>query len=133
VVFCDLPSVPPGPVGKFLLTQMAAVAELEAGLISQRTKAALAAAKARGVKLGNPHLLAGSAEHARAAAAIKSRQARAKATDVVPYIEAARRAGTCTLAEFAEALTNRGVSTPAGKSVWRPEQVRRILAMTANS
>jgi len=38
VVFCDLPQVPPGPVGKFLLTQMAAVAELEAGLISQRTR-----------------------------------------------------------------------------------------------
>jgi DNA invertase Pin-like site-specific DNA recombinase len=33
LVFCDLPSVPPGPMGRFLLTQMAAVAELEAGLI----------------------------------------------------------------------------------------------------
>ena len=32
LVFCDLPSVPPGPMGRFLLTQMAAVAELEAGL-----------------------------------------------------------------------------------------------------
>ena len=32
LVFCDLPSVPPGPMGKFLLTQMASVAELEAGL-----------------------------------------------------------------------------------------------------
>jgi DNA invertase Pin-like site-specific DNA recombinase len=41
VVFCDLPTVPPGPVGKFLVTQMAAVAELEAGLIAQRTRAAL--------------------------------------------------------------------------------------------
>jgi DNA invertase Pin-like site-specific DNA recombinase len=39
VVFCDLPTVPPGPVGKFLVTQMAAVAELEAGLIAQRTRA----------------------------------------------------------------------------------------------
>jgi DNA invertase Pin-like site-specific DNA recombinase len=47
LVFCDLPSVPPGPMGRFLLTQMAAVAELEAGLIGERTKNALAAAKAR--------------------------------------------------------------------------------------
>lgn len=52
VVFCDLPHVPPGAVGKFILTQMAAVAELEAGLISERTKAALAAYKARGGVLG---------------------------------------------------------------------------------
>jgi DNA invertase Pin-like site-specific DNA recombinase len=44
-----LPHVPPGAMGRFLLTQMAAVAELEAGLTSERTKAALAAAKARGV------------------------------------------------------------------------------------
>ena len=55
LVFCDLPSVPPGAMGRFLLTQMAAVAELEVGLIGERTKAALAAAKARGVKLGNPN------------------------------------------------------------------------------
>jgi DNA invertase Pin-like site-specific DNA recombinase len=39
-------------VGRFLLTQMDAVAGLEAGLTSERTKAALAAARARGVKLG---------------------------------------------------------------------------------
>jgi DNA invertase Pin-like site-specific DNA recombinase len=52
VVFCDLPQVPPGPSGKFVIAIMAAVAELEAGLISERTKAALAQAKARGVRLG---------------------------------------------------------------------------------
>ncbi|MCK8787320.1 recombinase family protein [Roseomonas sp. NAR14] len=52
VAFLDLPTIPAGPVGKFLLTQMAAVSELEAGLIGQRTRAALAAAKARGKTLG---------------------------------------------------------------------------------
>ena len=45
LLFCDLPNVPPGAMGRFLLTQMASVAELEAGLTSERTtKAALAAA-----------------------------------------------------------------------------------------
>jgi DNA invertase Pin-like site-specific DNA recombinase len=47
VRFADLPMIE-GATGKFLLQQMAAVAELEAGMISARTKAALAAAKRRG-------------------------------------------------------------------------------------
>ena len=128
VAFCDLPQVPPGPVGKFLLTQMAAVAELEAGLISQRTRAALAAAKARGKRLGTPRLRAGSPEHARAAAAAKSARARSRAADVAPYLDAARRAGARTLHELAAALTARGVPTPGGRGEWRPEQVRRVLA-----
>src|SRR6266550_6101600 len=51
VRFADLPAIE-GPTGRFMLQQMAAVAELEAGLISSRTKSALAAAKARGVMLG---------------------------------------------------------------------------------
>lgn len=55
VAFCDFPQIPEGAVGKFMLTMLAAVAEFEAGLISKRTKDALAAAKARGVKLGCPN------------------------------------------------------------------------------
>lgn len=51
VRFADLPSIE-GPTGRFMLQQMASVAELEAGLISSRTKAALAAAKAHGKRLG---------------------------------------------------------------------------------
>jgi DNA invertase Pin-like site-specific DNA recombinase len=51
VLFADLPELN-GAMGRFMLTTMASVAELEAGLISERTKAALKAAKTRGVRLG---------------------------------------------------------------------------------
>ncbi len=120
VVFCDLPQLPPGPMGKFFLTLMAAVAELEAGLISQRTKAALAAAKARGKRLGNPNTLQ------RGAGPARKRQARAKAREVIPFIRAAEKAGCKTLQEKAEALNARGVKTPNGGDTWAPEQIRRV-------
>jgi DNA invertase Pin-like site-specific DNA recombinase len=127
VIFCDLPALPVGPVGRFMLTQMAAVAELEAGLTSRRTRAVLAAAKARGVKLGNPQLRAGSSESACKAAAAKAQQARDRAASVAPYIAAARKAGAVTLAALAEALTARGVSTPSGRGAWHPAMVSRVL------
>ncbi len=73
-MFCDLPTVPAGPVGKFLVTQMAAGAELEAGLISHRTHAALAVAKARCVRLGNPSPTPATAEMGAAARQARSRQ-----------------------------------------------------------
>src|SRR5215831_2984635 len=38
IAFADLPQVPPGAMGQFFLTQMIAVAELEAGLLSERTR-----------------------------------------------------------------------------------------------
>jgi DNA invertase Pin-like site-specific DNA recombinase len=44
VLFCDMPDVS-GAMGRFILTGMANVAELEAGLISERTKAGLAQSK----------------------------------------------------------------------------------------
>jgi len=128
VIFCDLPTIPAGPVGKFLLTQMAAVAELEGGLISQRTKAALTAAKARGVKLGNPNLRAGTPDQARAAAAAKSRQARGRAADLSPVLIEIRAAGVTTLEGMARALTARGVPTPSGRGAWYPATVGRIEA-----
>src|SRR6201987_1813871 len=51
VRFAELPQIE-GATARFMLQQMVAVAELEAGMISTRTKAALAAAKARGKRLG---------------------------------------------------------------------------------
>ena len=56
VRFADLPPIE-GGTGRFMLQQMVAVAELEAGMISARTKAALAAAKKRGTKLGDLALI----------------------------------------------------------------------------
>jgi DNA invertase Pin-like site-specific DNA recombinase len=86
VRFADLPAIE-GPTGRFMLQQMAAVAELEAGMISARTKAALAAAKAGGKKLGGKRAGAKLSAEARAMgrAAIKV-SANARATDLAPTL-----------------------------------------------
>ena len=72
VRFCDLPQIE-GPTGRFLLQSMMAVAELEAGMISARTKAALAASKARGKKLGGFRGRPGTAEDTARARAARTR------------------------------------------------------------
>lgn len=76
VLFCDLPQIPAGAVGRFMLQQMSAVAELEAGLISERTKAALAAKVARDGqwdRRAKHHLVAGVGQKA-ATEAVRSGQ-----------------------------------------------------------
>ena len=127
VVFCDLPTVPAGPVGKFLLTQMAAVAELEAGLISQRTRAALAVAKARGVRLGNPSPPPATPAMAAAARAARSRQVAERAADVLAVMRQVQAEGAGSLRAIAAGLHAHGVRTPAGKEQWSAAQVRRLL------
>jgi DNA invertase Pin-like site-specific DNA recombinase len=102
----------------------ASLAEKERVLISERTKAALAATKRSGQKLGT----AGSVETAARARAARSEQAtKANATTraVIPEIQ---RAGKSTLAAIAQELEARGVRTPAGRSTWAPAQVSRLLA-----
>src|SRR5262245_35102063 len=130
LVFCDLPSVPPGPMGRFLLTQMAAVAELEVGLIGQRTKEALAAAKARGVKLGNPNgaraLRGRQTGNAEAVAKIKQKAAQ-RAMGLQGIIAGLRRSGVTSVRAIAEELNRRGISAARG-GLWHPTAVARVLA-----
>jgi DNA invertase Pin-like site-specific DNA recombinase len=130
LVFCDLPHVPPGAMGRFLLTQMASVAELEAGLTSERTKAALAAAKARGVKLGNPNgaqcLRGKQVGNKEAVAAVKQR-AQERAMNLRSILEDIRGEGITSIRKIAEELNRRGILTPRGGE-WQPTTVVRLLA-----
>ena len=121
VRFADLPAIE-GPTGRFMLQQMAAVAELEAGLISARTKAALAAVKARGVKLGSPTPEKGSA------AGVAARKAKAEqhVQAVLPVIREIQESGVASLAGVARALDARGIPT-ARSGAWHANSVRRIL------
>lgn len=137
VAFCDLPHIPPGAMGRFLLTQMAAVAELEAGLVSERTKAALAAAKARGVKLGGDRGYRPAAPPDWQAGAKAAAEARTQAADhaahrVASAIEAARAelGEAAGLHAIARHLTAAGVATPRG-GAWTATAVRRALARIA--
>lgn len=113
-VALDMPTA-----NRFTIHILAAVAEHEATLISERTKAALAAAKARGVVLGNPET-APQAREANVAAAERHR------ADIVPVARKLREAGR-TLASIAAELTYQGFTTRRGGK-WSPTAVARLLA-----
>ena len=122
---CDMPDADP-----FRLHIEAAIAEEEARKISARTKAALAAAKARGIALGGfrgRHLTAmervkGSIK----ANAARASNARARALSFMPLIEEVRAAGANTMSAIARALNARGVRTALGGE-WQAVQVQRLL------
>lgn len=129
-IACDNPHA-----NKLTIHILAAVAEDEAERISARTKAALAAAKARGVKLGSarPGHWNGR-EGARMAGLDRAREASSKAistaaveayADLVPSMVAMRAEGL-TLAGIAEKLTAEGHTTRRGKP-WNAVQVSRVL------
>jgi DNA invertase Pin-like site-specific DNA recombinase len=106
---------------------MAALAEHEAKAISDRTKAALGAAKARGKKLGGRRWAIesvaskGNVESAKA----RTEQARKRADDLAPIIEAIKAAGATSLCQIADGLNRRGIKIARGGQ-WSAVQVMRI-------
>ena len=113
-----------GPdVDSFMLHVYAALAEKERAMISARTRDAQAAAKARGVRLGNRTNLG---EATRRSAEVRSAAAARHAANVLPVIEEVRRGGATSLRQVAAALTARGVRTPRG-GAWTAAAVRNVL------
>jgi DNA invertase Pin-like site-specific DNA recombinase len=114
-VACDNPHATRLP-----LHILAAVAEHEREMISARTKAALQAAKARGVRLGRNAERLASANHA---AALD------RADQIKGLLAELNRSGM-TAREIAAELTARGIMTPRGGR-WHPQTVRRVMERVA--
>lgn len=111
---------------RFMLHVYAAMAEEEGRLISERTRAALAAAKSRGVKLGGRR----TCDQYERAGEAATRQADAFAASVAPILADAQKAGAVSLREIADALNDRGVKTARGRR-WRQTTVKRLLGRLA--
>lgn len=107
---------------KLMIHVLSAFAEHERDLISDRTRSALSAARARGVTLGNPNL---SHARERATAVIKA-GALARAKNVLPVISDIQRSGAITMQDIASALNLRGIPTARGGK-WYPTSVRNVL------
>lgn len=117
VAFCDLPQMPSGSMGKFFLTMMAAVAELEGGMISERTKAALDAAKRNGKKLG-----VSGVERAKENKGI----ADIRACELGGVIHDLRTNGAKTLKEVSDGLNGLKMKSAMG-GIWYPQTVNRLI------
>jgi DNA invertase Pin-like site-specific DNA recombinase len=128
VRFADLPQIE-GATGRFLLQQMVAVAELEVSLISQRTRAALAAARRRGVLLGGDRGVKPTTKMRRRSAEIRQQRAAERATDIGPTIASIQASGARSLRAIAAALNTKGIPTARGAGTWNAEQVSRVLAL----
>jgi DNA invertase Pin-like site-specific DNA recombinase len=118
----------------FVLHIKASVAEEERRKISERTRAALAAAKARGVVLGGFRGLPGSGMPAAciggaaASAAVRSAKATKVAYELAGTVRELQESGVTSLNGLSAALNDRHVATPRGNGTWTATAVRRLLA-----
>jgi DNA invertase Pin-like site-specific DNA recombinase len=109
---------------------MALVAQQEREAISRRTKEALAVARVRGVKLGNPNGAAALRRACKGGAALRaavSANADAHARDLAPVIADIRANGATSLRAIAAELNGRGMRTRRGGR-WHVSNVRNLLA-----
>ncbi|WP_243264025.1 recombinase family protein [Sulfitobacter dubius] len=122
VTAADMPEA-----NRFMLHVMAAVAEHEGQAISERTKAALAAAKGRGVKLGwsMPERKQDQKRASARSAAVRKAKADTFAANILPVIRSLQEQGL-SLRGVAQALNDRGVKTARGGQ-WYATTVRNII------
>lgn len=128
-VACDFPQA-----NRLTIHVLAAVAEHEREMISRRTKEALAAARARGKKLGGyrPNALPNADQGRAKGRAVRAEAASKRALDLLPVVEAIKAEGASSLREIAQGLNERGIPTPRGGQ-WSAVQVQRVIARTATS
>lgn len=117
-VCCDAPNV-----DRFTVGILALVAQRERELISERTKSALAAAKARGVRLGTRD----PKRQVKIMTEAYRRQKEVFIAKITPVIADVKKGGVTTLKGIAECLTRRGVPTRNGKSVWFGSTVKAVI------
>ena len=120
--------------GKYLTAGiMAVVAQQEWEAISRRTREAPAAAKERGVRLGNPNgaaALRRAGQDGEALRATASGNAEQFALALAPVVEAIKADSHCTLRSIADELNKRGIATRRGG---KPGSNVRALAIRLKS
>jgi DNA invertase Pin-like site-specific DNA recombinase len=107
----------------FMLHLYAALAEKERRLISERTKAALAAKRANGVRLGNPRNIAQAGEMGRN---VQAATADKFVCNLMPVVRAIQNTGATTLEAITQALNQRGIRTARGTK-WYASSVMNVL------
>jgi DNA invertase Pin-like site-specific DNA recombinase len=109
---------------------MAVIAEEERRLISERTKAAMRAAKARGVKLGNPNgaeaFRRTGFSGSKIGTQVNKANAQRRAESLREVLSEIRADGAESYAAIAKALNERHITTRLGKT-WKPCSVKMVL------